>query len=112
MTTEPFLLPFGDPAPRRGGQDVATRYVRGAQSFCSTCSRDLPLSRRCTTDMEALWNATDRELATGEVAGCVLDRDDELERRARERRYEARPTTTMPRRQGLLARLAGMRGSR
>ena len=88
----------------RHSEPPQPRHIVGAFSCCYFCAESLLPRRRCTADLEALQDATDNELRTGAVEGCVLDRDDELERRHKERLYGSKPTTTRQR-TGLLERV-------
>ena len=56
------------------------------------------MGARCTTSevFERIQTASDADLFTGVTGGCLLDREDELERRFQARRY-ASPIAT-PRR--------------
>jgi len=96
-----------DRSRERLGEPPQPRHIFGAFSCCYFCSETLLPRRRCTTDLEALQDATDNELRTGVVEGCVLDRNDELERRLKERKYGPVPVTTQTRRTGILARMRG-----
>lgn len=78
-------------------------------SCCAWCSDDLSASARCTPSIEAVWAASDDELRYGGVAGCVLDREDELVKRAKRRRYQAFPEQL---RRGLRERLGLMKRTR
>ncbi len=88
----------------RHSEPPQPRHVVGAFTCCYFCSETLLPRRRCTTDLEALLDASDADLRTGAVEGCVLDRSDELERRYKERLYGSKPTTTRQR-TGLLERV-------
>lgn len=87
----------------RHSEPPQPRHVVGAFTCCYFCSETLLPRRRCTTDLEALLDASDHDLRTGAVEGCVLDRNDELERRFKSRLYGPPPITT--KRTGLLERV-------
>ncbi len=93
-----------DRSRERHSEPPQPRHIVGAFSCCYFCSESLLPRRRCTTDLEALLDASDADLRTGAVEGCVLDRSDELERRYKERLYGPRTTTTRQR-TGLLERV-------
>ena len=93
-----------DRSRERHSEPPQPRHIFHAYTCCYFCSTSLLPRHRCTTDLEAIENATDVDLRTGAVEGCVLDRDDELERRVKERLYGSKPTTTRQR-TGLLERV-------
>jgi len=59
----------------------------------------------CSTNLDALLDASDHELRFALVEGCVLDREDELERRWLAQIYSEKPITPTMRRPRLLERL-------
>ncbi|MBA2641434.1 MAG: hypothetical protein H0U82_00740 [Actinobacteria bacterium] len=101
------VAPWGgwgeEPVFRRHLEPPVTRHV-AAFSCCISCSRLLAPKHRCTSDLDALLEASDHELRFGFVEGCVLDREDELERRWKIREYGSSPMTTTTR-PGLLERV-------
>jgi len=96
---------WGDePAARRHQEPPVTRHVAG-YSCCIQCSRSLAPRHRCTTiNLDALLEASDEELRIGAIDACVLDREDELERRWKVQHYGPSMTTTITR-PSLLGRL-------
>ena len=96
---------WGDePVFRRHLEPPVTRHV-AAFSCCISCSRLLAPKHRCTTDLDALLEASDQELRFGSVEGCVLDREDELDRRWKLKHYGPSTLTTTLTRPSLLGRL-------
>ena len=103
MTVGPWVVGADGPELLQRTTPPRVRHLV-TLACCSHCTDGLSYRARCTTSLEAVWRASDDELARGLVPNvCALDADEELERRAQRRRYQPDNNTT--RRPGLLARL-------
>lgn len=73
------------------------KHVRVLRA-CAGCGDGLPKKHRCTKldQFHALTFASDDDLRYCRVDGCILDLDEELDRRERQGRYES-PLPSLPR---------------
>lgn len=94
-----------DRAPHAAWPEPPTLRHIAAFSACAWCSRSLSPRLRCTTDPEALSAASEDDLRTGRVSGCVVDVDDRIEALLTQRSLSSPRTQQRERRPGLLARL-------